>query len=297
VGWKPLDRLWAALGRGVVAGAVAGAVAAEQGLPPPHAAVVASVSGGLVTAGSLAVPTKIFRSLSRGEREQSVLIRNGLIGLLSRLTWQDASDEHRDNDTKSRGLPATATLLAQNDDQAKKWIDLLISYAQLAKTWPDKRFFECLEILPARMESLRALPDEQQMPLLEILRDRNAGVRDRALILSLSKLNVTASEVVELLAVIKEAASTGIDLTLQEAVWLLLFIRLGVGAPLDKILYELRHSTNDDRVKRICSLLSVDSDETVAGVLDTGEQTARTIMPSEDELEQNLVHAIELAPI
>lgn len=272
--WNPLRML--TFTAPVAVGAASGAIAGAEGLSPGAAAAVA---GATVAAGAAAtVGSRIMRRPSREERGQASQIRAGLLKLLERLTQSRAG----------RRLPATAIVLVQREDTVTRWTDQLKDESQVAGDWADDRLARALSNLRLAIQQQRAYCGQRQEEFLEIASQSAASESDTALLLALLSLELTKKEAELLLEV---APNDGF--TLQEAVWLLLLMREFPEASrsLEKLLLEIRDSSDEDRDERVRVHVQASSIEAVIELLVKGITIVEEVFEV-DELEQRIHEAL-----
>jgi hypothetical protein len=267
----------AAPGAGAVAaGAAAGALAGVEGLPASSAAAVAALTA--VASGAAYFGGRIVRRHSAGELELASQIRKGLGRLHEYLTQSETG----------RRLPATATLLIQPQEVVEQWIDEMKEESKVAEQFPDDRLAKALSALQFTVRQLRAYRTRRQIEILKPGSRREPPDSDTALLISLLGVGLTDNEAELLLRV---ASDEG--LTLKEAVWLLFLMRdyPEVAHSLEKLLLEIRATSDDDRAERILAHVGTSSTGALQELLTKGSDVVDEIL-SKDELEQRLGEAL-----
>lgn len=260
----------------VAAGAAVGALAGVEGLTPGSAAVVAGVT--VAASAAAAVGSRIVRRPSAEELELASQIRNGLKKLQKYLTQSETG----------RRLPATGTLLTQPQDLVQQWTDQLKDESQIAGQFADDRLAIALSALHLTIRQLRAYPTRRQLELLKFASKSAASGSDVTLLIPLLEIDLTKKEEELLLRI---ASDDG--LTLEEAIWLLMLMREypEVIHSLEKLLLEIRASSDDDRAERLLTHVQAGSIDALQELLVKAVNIADEIL-GKDELEQRLGEAL-----
>jgi hypothetical protein len=265
----------------VLAAAGAGAVAGVEGLAIGSAAAVAgtAVVGAAVGTAAFFGGKRIIRRHTSKELELASQIQDGLETLLEFLTQS----------LTGKRLPATATLLIQPQEVVGPWMDQLEDEKQVAQQFPDDRLATSLSALRLKIGQLRAYRTSRQIEFLKFASENAASGSNAALLISLLGVGLTRKQA-ELL--LRTASDDG--LTLQEAVWLLLLIGdyPDVNQWLEKLLLEIRASSDDDRAKELFALVQAGSIDALQELLAKGVDVVDEIL-SKDELEQRFKEALQ----
>lgn len=267
----------AAAAGAVAAGAAAGALAGTEGLTPGTAAAVAGVTAAASAAAFLG--GRIVRRPSDKEVGLASQIREGLEKLREYLTQSESGQR----------LPATATLLIQPKGVVGEWMDELEEERKAAEQFPDDRLEIALSRLRFTIGQLRAYRTRRQREFLTRGSRNATSDRDTALLTSLFEVGLTEKEADLLLRV---ASIEG--LTLKEAVWLLLLVRdhPEVAHSLEKLLLEIRASSDDDRAEQLLPHVGNSSIDALQELLARGTGIVDEIL-SKDKLEQQLDEALQ----
>jgi hypothetical protein len=217
---------------------------------------------------------RIVRRPTGKELALASQIRNGLERLYEYLTQSETGQR----------LPATATLLIQPQDVVEQWIEEIEGERTVAGQFPDDRLAIALSALHLTIRQLRAFRTRRQIEFLKPAARDAKSDSDTALLISLLEIGITKKEAEQLLGL----ASNG-GLTLKEAVWLLLLIRSHPEAAhsLEKLLQEIRTSSEDDRAERLLVHVEASSIDAMRELLAKGTGVVDEIL-SNDELEQRL---------
>lgn len=261
----------------VAAGAAAGALAGTEGLPAGGAAAVAALTA--VASGAAFFGGRIVRRPSAEELELASQIRKGLERLHEYLTQSETGQR----------LPATAILLIQPQDVVGQWIDEMEDERKAAEQFPDDRLSIALSSLRLTIRQLRAYRTRRQIEFLKPASRDAMSDSDTALLISLLGVGLTGKEAELLLRV---ASDEG--LALKEAVWLLLLMRdhPEVAHSLEKLLLEIRATSDDDRAERLLAYAGTSSIDALQELLTKGAGVVDEIL-GKDELEQRLGEALK----
>lgn len=265
----------------VAAGVTAGAIAAGvDGLAIAGAATVAGAATAAGAVGAAALLSgRIVRKHRREELELTSQIQNGQTILLKYLTQSEAGQR----------LPATAVLLVAPDDMVERWTDELEEESRVAGKFPDDRLAVALSTLRLAIRGLRAFRTRLQIELLEHASKNMATNGNAALLLSLIGVGLSKKQAELLLKVAADDV-----LTLQEAVWLLILMKEcpEVSHSLEKLLLEIRASSDDNRAERLLTHVQDCSIDAMRELLAKGIHTVDDIL-SKDELEQRLGEVLQ----